>query len=128
MTRPGSISDSPPASGSSAAATFGAIWDALVDVLGSAAAATLVRRAIKEARAAAPGLDDLEIARERFEYRYAVPSTWTGESPAAMADLRTLVRHLEPLLQELTGAVVILRLRALPELANSGLFGREVEP
>ena len=82
---------------------------------------------MKEARAAAPGLDGLEVARERFEYRYSLPSTWMTESTAAMGDLRTLATHLEPLLRELTGPVVIVRLRTLPDVAGSGLFQQEVE-
>lgn len=117
----------PPPSDGSAAQTFSAIWEALVDVLGSAAAATLVRRAISVAKSSSPGLNGLAVSRVGFEYRYAVPTAWTTQPAITSEELRTLVRQLDPLLRELTGPVVVRRLRALPAVSNSQLFEEEAE-
>jgi hypothetical protein len=102
------------------------MWEALTDILGSAASATVVRRAIREGRSRAPELDALVITREKFEYRYVVPPSWHSEpsTTTAMNDLSVLAAELEPLLNELTGAVVLHRLLALEDVADSGIFRR----
>jgi hypothetical protein len=107
----------------SPAMRFQALWDALTDVLGTAASATLLRRAAKRGATRARGLEALSIVRDAYEYRCVVPDAWRAASPAALAELRELVAELEPLLRELTGAVIVQRLRALPEL--TGLFDGE---
>jgi hypothetical protein len=109
------------------ARTFGLVWDTLNDMMGSAATATLVRRALKHAARGSPELGEIAITRDRFAYRHVLPSSWHTDSPAAMAGLRGLTKELEPLLFELTGAVVLRRLRNEPELTRAGLFAPEVE-
>ncbi len=107
------------------AAVFAEVWDALTDVMGSAATATLLRRAIKQARGHAPELEGLIITRERFEYRYAVPTSWKTESSSGMGALRALTRALQPLLFELTGFLVLHRLDGMPQIKRCELFSSE---
>lgn len=108
------------------AVLFGTLWDALTELMGSAACATLLRRAAKRASAKAPDLARLTIARDRFEYRYAVPASWqSDDSTHAFCEL---VRELRPLLIELTGQVVVRRLRAIPALEVCGDLLRDGEP
>jgi hypothetical protein len=111
----------------SPAMLFGVLWETLNDIMGSAATATLVRRAVKHASSRSPGLDGLAITRERFEYRYALPESWTGGSAVGLSALQGLTRELQPLLVELTGAVVLHRLRSVRELERCGLFRAEVD-
>jgi hypothetical protein len=101
---------------------FGVVWDTLNDIMGSAATATLVRRAAKHASSRSPGLDGLAITRERFEYRYALPESWQRESEVGLSALQGLTRELQPLLVELTGPIVLHRLRSIQELERCGLF------
>lgn len=102
---------------------FGVLWNALVDLLGSAAAATLIRRSAKHASARAPGLAALQVIREQFEYRYALPPSWSWDA-AAVGELRELCLALRPLLVELTGQVVVHRLGSIHALVRCGLFER----
>jgi hypothetical protein len=111
----------------SPARLFGVLWETLNDIMGSAATATLVRRAVKHASSRSPGLEGLAITRERFEYRYALPESWNGESEVGLSALQGLTRELQPLLTELTGPVVLHRLRNVQELERCGLFHAEVE-
>jgi hypothetical protein len=106
---------------------FGVLWETLNDVMGSAATATLLRRAVKHASSRSPSLDGLAIHRERFEYRYALPESWKGESDVGLAALQGLTRELQSLLVELTGPVVLHRLRSVQELERCGLFQVEVD-
>lgn len=101
-----------------AEALFGALWDALVSLLGTTATATLLRRAVSRATAGTPELRELRIAREGLEYTYAVPPSWRDPEhvPAVIALRRLFVEELEPLLRELTGAVVRRHLARIPEL------------
>jgi hypothetical protein len=107
---------------------FELIWAALVDLLGSAATATLIRRSLKRASARAPELDGLSISRERFEYRYVLPVGWKDGATGALEGLRELARELRPLLIELTGPVVLHRLSGIPDLGRCGVFASEMEP
>jgi hypothetical protein len=91
-------------------------WDALAEVLGSAAVAAIVRRAAHRAAAASPELGELVILRENLEYRYSLPQGW-HETESGLIALRVLVAEVGRLLLELTGAVVIRRLEQVPELA-----------
>lgn len=95
---------------------FALLWAELVDVLGSSATATLLRRAAKHGTKIEPGLDGLVIHRPAFEYEYIVPPNWTADGNGR-GGLAVLCRTLVPLLQELTGPVVVHRLRSIPELA-----------
>jgi hypothetical protein len=92
------------------------LWNDLVDVLGSSATATLVRRAAKHAVKREPGLDRLVIHRPTFEYDYVMPEAWS-DGAKGRGELVVLCRTLVPLLHELTGVIVVHRLRAIPELA-----------
>jgi hypothetical protein len=95
---------------------FSLIWEALADLLGTATAAVLVRRAARRGAGVSPELAELEISIGGLEYRYTVPRAWTegaGETPTG---LRTLIGELLPLLLELTGRIAIHRLERIPEL------------
>lgn len=104
--------------------TFGILWRELGDVMGSAAAATLVRRAAKSAAPRAPELEQLTILREKFDYRYVVPTAWST-TRGDMTALRELSTDLRVVLVELTGPIVVKRLAGNDDLARWGLFGQE---
>lgn len=101
---------------------YAILWDALTELMGDAATATLVRRAAKRAAARVPDLEGVTIERDRFEYRYVVPASWdrAPEPHEAAHALDELVRELRPLLVELTGDVVVRRLRRTPGLERCG--------
>ncbi|HYH94585.1 hypothetical protein [Hyalangium sp.] len=109
------------------AVLFESIWGALVDLLGSAATATLIRRSLKRAAARVPELDGISINRERFEYRYVLPPGWKDNATEALDGLREVARELHPLLLELTGSVVLHRLRGIPDLERCRVFPSENE-
>jgi hypothetical protein len=110
------------------AVLFELIWVSLVDLLGSAATATLFRRSLRRAAARVPELDGISISRERFEYRYVLPSGWKDSTPRALDGLREVARELQPLLLELTGSVVLHRLRGIADLERCRVFPSENEP
>ena len=113
----------------SAADLFALLWQALADVLGTAAAATLLRRAAQRASTASPELAGLEITRAALEYQYKVPSTWNESAPEPPQALCNLVRELWVLLVELTGSVVVARLLQVSELRERGIVPpREQQP
>jgi hypothetical protein len=99
-----------------ASALFTRLWDALSELLGSAATAALLKRA---ARRAARGqqLAGLSIRRDGLDYVHV----WNGSMPA----LRALIGDLRPLLVEMTGALVIERLEQVLELRD--LFAPQEE-
>jgi hypothetical protein len=103
------------------ASLFGVLWNALTDLMGSSATATLMRRAAKHAAAKRPGLSVLVIHRPMFEYEYIVPARW-NEDRVALEDLGELVHTLVPLLTELTGLIAVRRLRSIPDLVSAGLL------
>jgi len=105
----------------SAGAIFTVLWRELADILGTAAVASLVRRAAERAALRAPELAALSITREALEYRYVVPHAWNEPSPHAPQALRELCRELWALLVELTGTVVVNRLAKVPELRDQGI-------
>jgi hypothetical protein len=105
----------------SAGDLFAVLWEALADILGTAAAATLLRRAAKRAAARWPELADLSITRESLDYRYIVPSTWKDAAPDPPEPLCALARELWTLLVDLTGSVVVNRLAQVPELRDRGI-------
>jgi len=107
-----------------AAALFAIVWDALTDVLGTAAVAAIVRRAAGRAAAESPELTDLIIIREDFQYRYTLPAPWSHRADREPLALRVLVAEIGRLLVELTGTVVIHRLEQIPELRGRGLVWR----
>ena len=113
----------------SGADLFALLWLALADVLGTAAAATLLRRAAQRALATCPELSALEITRTTLEYAYRVPDAWNApglEPPRALCEL---VRELWAFLVELTGSVVVARLLQVAELRERGIVPpREQQP
>lgn len=104
------------ASGPTDAALFQLLWATLADILGTAAAATLLRRAAKQAMPAHPELAGLVIQREALGYRYQVPRAWEERAGGPSPVLEGLVAHLRPVLVELTGPVVFQRFDRVPEL------------
>jgi hypothetical protein len=109
------------------AALFAIVWQALAEVLGTAAVAAIVRRAAGRASAQSPELVDLVIFREDLEYRYRLPHAWSQEGQGGPLGLRVLVAEIGRLLMELTGTVVIRRLEQIPELRARGLVWRTKE-
>jgi hypothetical protein len=107
---------------------FGVLWTALVGVLGTAAVATLLRRALRRAIATARDPSCFEgfgVERESLEYKVALPVSWREPNDAAIDALRHLVRdELAPLLVELTGPVVVGMLERIPELTRHGIVDR----
>jgi hypothetical protein len=111
--------------GCSAASLFDIAWEAMVDVLGNAATATLFRRSIKRASERTRELEGVMIRRETFEYAYKVPDHWREPRPEDLLALRELAKELAPLLIELTGPVVVRRLNAIHELKRCGIVFEE---
>jgi hypothetical protein len=60
-------------------------------------------------------LSGLVITKPAFEYEYIVPQTWSGNGSE---ELKVLVQTLQPLLVELTGLIIVQRLRSIPTLAE----------
>jgi len=114
------------------ALAFAQLWNALADVLGTAATSTLLRRAIRRASVQAPELADVAVLREGLAYRYELPASWaepaarptSGDTGPARA-LHELVRELVPLLSELTGRVVVARLGRLTALRDGAMVTEE---
>jgi hypothetical protein len=111
----------------SAGDLFTVLWEALSDVLGTAAAATLLRRAAQRTAPRWPEVGALSIRREELEYCYTVPPAWkhhTQEPPQALCEL---ARELCVLLVDLTGSVVVNRLAQIPELRDRGIVPQRKE-
>jgi hypothetical protein len=108
--------------GTTPAGLFALLWDTLADVLGTAAAATLLRRAARRASAHGPVLNGVVIAREGLTYGYRLPEAWEREDSAkALSALDALVQELRPLLVELTGPVLVRRLDRLAPFRVRGI-------
>jgi hypothetical protein len=112
----------------SAAELFDLLWESLADVLGTAAAAILVRRAIKQAASKASQSESVIVARDGLDYKYRVPETWKQPgNEEALGALRALAAELRVLLVELTGPVVLRRLGRLAPFRERGIdFSDEV--
>ena len=106
----------------SSADLFGILWCGLADILGTAAAAAILRRAAQRALPHWPELAALCIVRERLEYQYRLPANWEHPATQPLGALSEVTRELWPLLVDLTGAVVIQRLAQIPELRGQGLL------
>jgi len=63
---------------------FTILWDALVALLGTAATATLLKRAARRAVARSPELAELIIRRQGLVY-YTCPIGWSGRSAGRLA-------------------------------------------
>jgi hypothetical protein len=111
-----------------AADLFDLIWNGLVEVLGTAAAAVLVRRAAKHVASCTPDLPTIIVNRKAVTYEYEVPAVWRRPGdPRASASLQALAEALGVLLEELTGVVVIRRLERIDALRDAQIsFRREL--
>lgn len=107
---------------SSAAELFELLWESLADVLGTAAAATLLRRAIKRAASQISSTEPVIVVRNGPDYDYRLPEPW--RQPAneeALSALRGVAVELRTLLIELTGPVVVRRLARLAPFRKLGI-------
>jgi hypothetical protein len=109
------------------AALFATVWDTLVEVLGTAAVAAIVRRAVARAAAENPELIDLVIVRKDLQYQYTLPPAWSQKTARGPVALQALVAQIGRLLVELTGTVVVRRLEQIPLLRTRGLVWRAEE-
>jgi hypothetical protein len=107
--------------GATAAALFDSLWENLADLLGTAATATLLRRAIKRASVDHAKLPKV-IVTSAIAYEYELPDTWRhpGHSEAFDA-LRALAGELGRLLVQLTGPVAVRRLQSHREFEKHGI-------
>jgi hypothetical protein len=106
---------------------FGILWEALADILGTAATATLLRRAARRAERQSPELAQLAIERHGLAWTHTCPPAWSGASPDHLGALRTLIGELSPILVEMTGSVVVQHLEQIPELRERGLLAPQEE-
>ncbi len=112
-----------------AAELFQRLWDELTDLVGTAVAAALVRRALERGSARQPELAAVGMRREGLEHAWALPAAWHDpERRDAVEHLRRLVRdELHPLFRELTGPVIAGGLARAPVLVEAGLAGGEAD-
>ena len=110
---------------STPAEVFALVWSELTQILGSSATAALLRRSGKNAMTKHSELEELAITRKGFEYSYTVPQAW--KSVHDSKPLRALLSELYGLLSELTGSVVIRKLRAQPVLVKYGFDSSQDE-
>jgi hypothetical protein len=94
---------------------FGFLWDGLVDLVGTAATAVLMRRAARRALPRSGELSELTISRVDGEYGYVVPPSF-GRAVGPPAALRDLADELRPILHEFMGEVALRHLEHVPEL------------
>jgi len=100
---------------------FDLLWERLADLLGTAATATLVRRATK--RAAAEALPTVIVNHNTLNYEYKVPESWRRAAETnALRSLRELAKELGVLLTRLTGPVVVEQLEREPRFRQSGVL------
>src|SRR6266446_10589884 len=97
---------------------FNVLWGVLVEILGSPATATLLRRSARRRLGDFPELLELAITRQGFDYTYAVPADWKHANERSKAALQDLVQDLCCLLLEQTGTVVLRRLKTSSRLAK----------
>jgi hypothetical protein len=106
----------------SAAELFDLLWGTLADVLGTAATATLLRRAIKQSAARTAWSEPAVVARDGLDYTYRLPEAWKQPGNDEAVDVfRIIAAELKRLLIELTGPVVIARLGHLAPLRKWGI-------
>jgi hypothetical protein len=106
----------------SAAELFDLLWESLADVLGTAATATLLRRAIKQAVSRTSWSEPVIVTKNGLDYEYRLPETWTqARNEEALGALRVVAAELHVLLVELTGPVVVRRLARLAPLRERGI-------
>ncbi len=109
----------------SVAELFGILWDELAELLGSAATATLLRRAARRAARRNPELAELRIERMGLLFGYRCPPGWRATAGDAPAVLLELVAELRPLLVDMTGQIVLQHLEKILELRALLLAAQE---
>jgi hypothetical protein len=99
--------------GATAAAILEAVWESIAEILGTAATATLIRRAAERGASRTPNLRNIEISRNNLVRYYRVPDSWRDpREPNAAEEVETLLSELRPILIKLTGQVVVRRIDA----------------
>ncbi len=115
--------------GPSAAELFDLLWGSLADMLGTAATATLLRRAIKRVVSQISWSEPVVVTRNGLEYEYRLPETWKQPgNEEALGALRVVAAELRVLLVELTGPVVVRRLGRLAPFRKGGIDFTDKEP
>ena len=109
-------------------AVFAMLWDALANLIGTAATATLVRRAAQRAVLRCPELGELIIVRTELDYTYTPPPAWKEGQGAATPALRELSTELQTLLIDSTGPIAVKHLERIPELRPLGFVSVRREP
>lgn len=99
----------------SGAALFAKIWDALVDVLGPAATATIVSQSARSAMLRSPVLAEIAITRVDGKYGYVLPRSFEG-AIGGFPPMNDLLDEIKVPLVQLTGQVVLRHLERIPEL------------
>ncbi len=113
----------------SAAHLFVLLWDTLSNILGTAATATLIARAVKRAMRSTPAFAGVSITTKKFTYEYRLPDSWRApDNAAAMAAFDRLLEELVPLLTTLTGHVVVRQLARLAPFAAKRLLVEQEPP
>lgn len=120
----GTFSSAEDPEGDTPSVIFDLVWTELVQILGSPATAAMLRRCTKKGVEEYPELKELLIVRRGFEYEYTVPAAWKELRDKSKA-LQRLLHDLDSLLIELTGVVVVQRLRSLPQLATYQMASSE---
>jgi hypothetical protein len=106
----------------SAAELFDLLWESLADVLGTAATATLVRRALTRVAPETSRREPILVTRSGLNYEYRLPERWKQiGNEEAVGALRVVAAELRVLLVELTGSVVVRRLGRLPAFREHGI-------
>jgi hypothetical protein len=104
---------------------FAIVLETMVDVIGTAATATLVRRSARRIAQRNQQIECVSVDRDGIDFKYTVPDHWRSEGDDALTALRELALELSPLLVELTGPVLIRRLVASSDLARCHIWFRE---
>ena len=113
----------------SAAELFELLWGSLADMLGTAATATLLRRAIKQAAAQTSWSEPVVVIRSGLDYEYRLPEAWQQPgNEKAVGALRVVAAELRVLLVELTGPVVVRRLARLAPFREQGIDFSNEDP
>lgn len=102
------------------------LWASMTDVLGTAATATLMRRAVRRAATTEPALEGVTFGRIGYDYQYTLPGRWQEKANEdALRCLRLVIVELRVLLIEITGPVVVRRLERIPDLRELGMSMKE---
>jgi len=110
----------------SVAQVFDILWENLADLMGTAAVATLMRRALRVASVTNPELASLNVLKEELEYKYHLPDSWQTECDGEQGRaLKELLAELGPLLVQLTGPVAVRRVDRIAVLKECDILTSE---